>query len=93
MKRLVLVGGGHAHVHVLAALAADPLVNTQVLPVRPIEGLVAAWPALLERARQRVVAVLQDQVQLEDGSQSASGAWAWRWIDRIDRQFMAQFGA
>ena len=28
MKRLVLVGGGHAHVHVLAALAAQPLAES-----------------------------------------------------------------
>ncbi len=27
------------------------------------------------------------------GGFSASGAWAWRWKDRIDRRFMAQFGA
>ncbi len=27
------------------------------------------------------------------GGFSASGAWAWRWKDRIDRRFMAQFGS
>lgn len=26
------------------------------------------------------------------GGFSTSGAWAWRWKDRIDRRFIAQFG-
>lgn len=50
MKRLVLVGGGHAHVHVLAALAADPLVNTEVVLVSPYSrqiysGMLPGWIA------------------------------------------------
>jgi len=77
VTRLLLVGGGHAHVHVLAARqlrcangdsipfgyasidcgpAAHPLATDdaagQALPVRPIEGLIAAWPGLLQRVRQ-----------------------------------------
>ena len=35
MRRLVLVGGGHAHVHVLAALAARPLPGVDVTLVSP----------------------------------------------------------
>lgn len=50
MKRLVLLGGGHAHVHVLEALAAQPLAAGQVTLVSPfaqstysgmVPGLVA----------------------------------------------------
>ncbi|WP_418319318.1 FAD-dependent oxidoreductase [Piscinibacter sakaiensis] len=35
MKRLLLLGGGHAHVHVLQALAAEPLAAAQVTLVSP----------------------------------------------------------
>lgn len=50
MKRLVLLGGGHAHVHVLQALAHEPLAGTEVVLVTPflrqmysgmVPGLVA----------------------------------------------------
>ena len=50
MKRLVLLGGGHAHVHVLRALASAPLTGTEVVLVTPflrqmysgmVPGLVA----------------------------------------------------
>ena len=50
VKRLVLLGGGHAHVHVLEALAAQPLPAGQVTLVTPfarsvysgmVPGLVA----------------------------------------------------
>jgi len=50
MKRLLLLGGGHAHVHVLQALARQPLPNTEVCLVTPfarqmysgmVPGLVA----------------------------------------------------
>lgn len=37
MKRLVLLGGGHAHVHVLQALAREPLPGAEVLLVTPFE--------------------------------------------------------
>ena len=37
MKRLVLLGGGHAHVHVLRELARAPLPGTEVLLVTPFE--------------------------------------------------------
>jgi pyridine nucleotide-disulfide oxidoreductase family protein len=49
-KRLVLLGGGHAHVHVLQALAQAPIAGTEVLMVTPfmrqmysgmVPGLVA----------------------------------------------------
>ncbi len=34
-KRLLLLGGGHAHVHVLQALAREPLVGAEVAMVTP----------------------------------------------------------
>jgi selenide,water dikinase len=37
MRHLVLLGGGHAHVHVLAALAAEHLVAARVTLVSPYE--------------------------------------------------------
>ncbi len=48
MKRLVLVGGGHAHVHVLSALAARPFAATQVTLVSPYSrqiysGMLPGW--------------------------------------------------
>ena len=48
MKRLVLVGGGHAHVHVLAALAKRPFAATQVTLVSPYSrqiysGMLPGW--------------------------------------------------
>lgn len=35
MKRLVLLGGGHAHLHVLQALAREPLAGAQALLISP----------------------------------------------------------
>ncbi len=40
MKHLLLLGGGHAHVHVLQALAASPLPAAQVTLVSPYERQV-----------------------------------------------------
>ena len=37
MKRLLLLGGGHAHVHVLKHLAQQPLAGVQVTLVTPFE--------------------------------------------------------
>jgi NADH dehydrogenase FAD-containing subunit len=50
MKRLLLLGGGHAHVHVLHALARSPMPDTEVLLVSPFEssiysGMVPGWVA------------------------------------------------
>ncbi|MFO1310909.1 MAG: FAD-dependent oxidoreductase [Burkholderiales bacterium] len=50
MKRLVLLGGGHAHVQVLAGLAATPLTGWQVDLVTPhpkevYSGMLAGWMA------------------------------------------------
>lgn len=50
MKRLVLLGGGHAHVGVLAALAQAPLPGWQVEMVTPFErqiysGMLPGWLA------------------------------------------------
>jgi len=50
VKRLVLAGGGHAHVHVLAALAAKPFAATQVTLVSPYSrqiysGMLPGWIA------------------------------------------------
>ncbi len=50
MKQLVLAGGGHAHVHVLAALASAPFAATQVTLVSPYSrqiysGMLPGWIA------------------------------------------------
>lgn len=50
MKRLVLLGGGHAHVHVLDALARTPLPGTEVVLVTPdprqiYSGMLPGWIA------------------------------------------------
>jgi pyridine nucleotide-disulfide oxidoreductase family protein len=50
MKRLILAGGGHAHLHVLKRLAAQPLAGTEVLLVTPARrqiysGMVPGWMA------------------------------------------------
>jgi pyridine nucleotide-disulfide oxidoreductase family protein len=50
MKRLLLLGGGHAHVHVLQALARKPMRDTQVSLVSPFDhaiysGMVPGWVA------------------------------------------------
>jgi pyridine nucleotide-disulfide oxidoreductase family protein len=50
VKQLVLVGGGHAHVHVLAALASTPFAATQVTLVSPYSrqiysGMLPGWIA------------------------------------------------
>lgn len=50
MKRLLLVGGGHAHVQVLAALAAQAIADTEVSLVTPharqiYSGMLPGWIA------------------------------------------------
>jgi selenide,water dikinase len=50
MKRLLLIGAGHAHLHVLRALAARPLPDTQVTLVSPYpaqvySGMLPGWIA------------------------------------------------
>ena len=50
LKRLLLVGGGHAHVHVLAALAEAPLADCQVTLISPwprqiYSGMLPGWIA------------------------------------------------
>ena len=50
MKHLVLLGGGHAHVHVLKQLARTPLAGVNVTLVSPFErqiysGMVPGWLA------------------------------------------------
>ncbi|MBT0963569.1 FAD-dependent oxidoreductase [Denitromonas iodatirespirans] len=50
MKRLVLLGGGHAHVHVLDALARTSLPDTEVVLVTPsaqqiYSGMLPGWIA------------------------------------------------
>lgn len=48
MKQLVLIGGGHAHVHVLASLATTPFADTEVTLVSPYSrqiysGMLPGW--------------------------------------------------
>jgi selenide,water dikinase len=50
MKRLLLVGGGHAHVQVLAALAEAPFAGTEVTLISPYprqiySGMLPGWIA------------------------------------------------
>ena len=50
MKRLLLIGGGHAHVHVLAALADAPFADTEVTLLSPYprqiySGMLPGWVA------------------------------------------------
>jgi pyridine nucleotide-disulfide oxidoreductase family protein len=50
MKHLVLLGGGHAHVHVLKQLARSPLAGVNVTLVSPFDkqiysGMVPGWLA------------------------------------------------
>jgi NADH dehydrogenase FAD-containing subunit len=50
MKHLVLLGGGHAHVHVLQQLARTPLAGVNVTLVSPYQrqiysGMVPGWLA------------------------------------------------
>ncbi len=49
-KRLVLLGGGHAHVHVLKALSEQPLPNVGVTLISPFDrqvysGMLPGWIA------------------------------------------------
>ncbi|HEY6511414.1 MAG TPA: FAD-dependent oxidoreductase [Burkholderiaceae bacterium] len=50
MKRLVLLGGGHAHLHVLAALAREPMPGVQAVLATPYahqlySGMLPGWMA------------------------------------------------
>jgi selenide,water dikinase len=50
VKRLVLLGGGHAHVHVLKAFADHPIRDTRITLVSPFErqvysGMLPGWIA------------------------------------------------
>lgn len=50
MKRLVLLGGGHAHVHVLTALAREPMPRVKSVLVTPharqiYSGMLPGWMA------------------------------------------------
>jgi selenide,water dikinase len=62
MKRLVLLGGGHAHVHVLQALAREPMPGAEVLLVSPHErqmysGMVPGIVAGHYREEQGAIAL------------------------------------
>jgi pyridine nucleotide-disulfide oxidoreductase family protein len=50
MKRLVLLGGGHSHLHVLAAMAREPMPGVQAVLATPYarqiySGMVPGWVA------------------------------------------------
>ena len=61
-KRLLLLGGGHAQVHVLQALAREPMVGTQVALITPFarqlySGMVPGLVAGHYRAEQCAIAL------------------------------------
>ncbi|MEO8411844.1 MAG: pyridine nucleotide-disulfide oxidoreductase, partial [Propionivibrio sp.] len=50
MKHLLLIGGGHAHVHVLDALAQQPFADTAITLISPYprqiySGMLPGWIA------------------------------------------------
>ena len=50
MKRLVLLGGGHTHLHVLTAMAREPMPGVQAVlatphPMQIYSGMVPGWVA------------------------------------------------
>lgn len=60
MKRILLLGGGHAHVHVLKELARQPIAGAEVLLVAPFEraiysGMVPGVVAGHYRAAQAAI--------------------------------------
>lgn len=62
MQHLVLLGAGHAHVHLLRAWAQRPLLNTRITLVSPYvrafySGMVPAWLAGHYRMAQCEIAV------------------------------------
>jgi len=62
MKRLVLLGGGHSHVHVLDALARQPMDRVQATLVTPYagqmySGMLPGWLAGHYRLRECVIPV------------------------------------
>ena len=62
MKRLVLLGGGHSHVHVLDALAQRPLASVETLLVSPhphqvYSGMLPGWLAGHYRLRDCLIHV------------------------------------
>ena len=62
MKRLLLLGGGHAHVHVLADLARQPLPGSEVVLITPFarqmySGMVPGLVAGHYRAEQCAIAL------------------------------------
>ena len=59
-----------------------------------LRNLLLQRPLRAHRPQQRFLSLLslgERRAVAERGPFVASGAWAWRWKDRIDRRFMAQF--
>ena len=62
MKRILLLGGGHAHVHVLQALAREPIAGAELLLVTPFarqmySGMVPGIVAGHYRVEQGAIAL------------------------------------
>lgn len=85
MKRLVLLGGGHAHVHVLQALAQTPLAGARAVLVTPfarqmysgmVPGLVAGHYAAEACAIPLAPLAAAAQVELVEASAVALNAGA-----------------
>jgi pyridine nucleotide-disulfide oxidoreductase family protein len=82
MKRLVLVGAGHAHALLLLGLQRQPLRNTEVLvvspqPLAPYSGMVPGWLAGAYRFEEIVI----DFPRL---AAAAGARWVTGEIDAVD---------
>ncbi len=85
-KRVLLLGGGHAHVHVLQALAREPLAGAEVALITPFarqiySGMVPGLVAGHYRAEQCAIA-LQPLAQAARVNFIEGMAWRSVWTRR-----------
>ncbi|PKO86345.1 MAG: pyridine nucleotide-disulfide oxidoreductase [Betaproteobacteria bacterium HGW-Betaproteobacteria-12] len=89
MKRLILAGGGHAHLHVLKSLARQPWPGVEVVLVSPwrrqiYSGMVPGWMAGHYRLEQCAAALapLARAAGVRFVQDAVSGLDAWRRVVR-----------